>query len=169
MLGGPDGDAGGGTVSRHGAGAGRPSRSAGLGLSTAQDRGDLVAEANPVRLATTVIAALQGGMLLARVRGELGPRQDALELAMAELHRWEAKAAPRGGHAQRSAGHQACRESLASPCRPDLLLARRPSTPRPRAVNMPSPGPDAPLPGPDASAAHRPAGHWTAVRSRRRA
>jgi alpha-1,6-mannosyltransferase len=31
--------------------------------------------------------------------------------------------------------------------------------PRPRAVNMPSPGPDAPLPGPDASATHRPAGH----------
>jgi hypothetical protein len=44
------------------------------------------------RLATTVIAALQGGMLLARVRGDLGPLQDALELAVAELHRWEAKA-----------------------------------------------------------------------------
>jgi TetR/AcrR family transcriptional regulator, transcriptional repressor for nem operon len=62
------------------------------GLQKMQDRGDLVAEANPARLATTVIAALQGGMLLARVRGELGPLQDALELAVAELHRWEAKA-----------------------------------------------------------------------------
>jgi alpha-1,6-mannosyltransferase len=50
-----------------------------------------------------------------------------------------------------------------------LYTAPVASRPRPRAVNMPSPGPDAPLPGPDASAAHRPAGHWAAVRSRRRA
>jgi len=34
------------------------------GLQKMQDRGDLVAEANPARLATTVIAALQGGMSL---------------------------------------------------------------------------------------------------------
>lgn len=61
------------------------------GLQRMQDRGDLVAEADPARLATTVIAGLQGGMLLARVRGELAPLQDALGGAVAQLHRWEAK------------------------------------------------------------------------------
>src|ERR1700756_1062866 len=62
------------------------------GLQRMQDRGDLVAEADPARLATTVIAALQGGMLLARVRGDIMPLQDALGSAVAELHRWESKA-----------------------------------------------------------------------------
>jgi TetR/AcrR family transcriptional regulator, transcriptional repressor for nem operon len=59
------------------------------GLQTMQDRGDLVAEADPARLATAMIAALQGGMLLARVRGDIGPLQDALGGAVAQLHQWE--------------------------------------------------------------------------------
>jgi TetR/AcrR family transcriptional regulator, transcriptional repressor for nem operon len=65
------------------------------GLKTMQDRGDLVAEADPLRLATAVIAALQGGMLVARVRGDISPLRDALENAVAQLHRWEAKTARR--------------------------------------------------------------------------
>ena len=59
------------------------------GLQTMQDRGDLVAGADPARLATAVIAALQGGMLLARLRGDIGPLQDALGGAVAQLHEWE--------------------------------------------------------------------------------
>lgn len=62
------------------------------GLQRMQERGELVAEADPARLATTVIAALQGGMLLARVRGDIMPLRDALDSAVAELHRWESKA-----------------------------------------------------------------------------
>jgi len=65
------------------------------GLQTMQDRGDLVADADPARLATAVIAALQGGMLLARVRGDITPLQDALGSAVAQLHRWEFKGASR--------------------------------------------------------------------------
>jgi AcrR family transcriptional regulator len=55
------------------------------GLQTIQDRGELVADADPRRLASTVIAALQGGMLLARVRGDIAPLRDTLEGAVAQL------------------------------------------------------------------------------------
>lgn len=58
------------------------------GLQTMQDRGELVDEADPARLATAVIAALQGGYLLARVRGEITPLEDALGGAVAQLRRW---------------------------------------------------------------------------------
>ena len=60
------------------------------GLQRMQDRGELVADADPPRLATAVIAALQGGMLLARVRGDVTPLRDALDSAVAQLHQWEA-------------------------------------------------------------------------------
>lgn len=62
------------------------------GLQWMQERGELAAEADPARLATMVIAALQGGMLLARVRGDIIPLRDAVDGAVAELHRWESKA-----------------------------------------------------------------------------
>jgi TetR/AcrR family transcriptional repressor of nem operon len=62
------------------------------GLLWMQERGELAAEADPARLATMVIAALQGGMLLARVRGDITPLRDAVDGAVAELHRWESKA-----------------------------------------------------------------------------
>jgi AcrR family transcriptional regulator len=65
------------------------------GLHIMQDRGELVADADPRRLATAVIAALQGGMLLARVRGDIAPLRDALGSAIAQLHRWEAAVPPR--------------------------------------------------------------------------
>jgi TetR/AcrR family transcriptional regulator, transcriptional repressor for nem operon len=62
------------------------------GLRRIQQRGELAAEADPARLATMAIAALQGGMLLARVRGDITPLRDAIDGAIAELHRWESKA-----------------------------------------------------------------------------
>jgi TetR/AcrR family transcriptional regulator, transcriptional repressor for nem operon len=60
------------------------------GLQTIQDRGELVADADPNRLASTVIAALQGGMLLARVRGDIAPLRDTLEGAVEQLRYWRA-------------------------------------------------------------------------------
>jgi AcrR family transcriptional regulator len=62
------------------------------GLRRMQQRGELAAEADPARLATMAIAALQGGMLLARVRGDITPLRDCVDGAIAELHRWESKA-----------------------------------------------------------------------------
>jgi TetR/AcrR family transcriptional regulator, transcriptional repressor for nem operon len=73
------------------------------GLQRMQDRGELVADADPARLATAVIAALQGGMLLARVRGDVTPLRDALHSAVAQLHRWEATIQRRPRRARRSA------------------------------------------------------------------
>src|SRR5271170_1890556 len=64
------------------------------GLQTIQDRGELVADADPHRLASAVIAALQGGMLLARVRGDIAPLRDTLEGAVEQLRHW--RAAPSG-------------------------------------------------------------------------
>jgi len=60
------------------------------GLQTIQDRGEMNADAEPRRLASGVIAALQGGMLLARVRGDISPLRDALEGAVAQLRRYQA-------------------------------------------------------------------------------
>jgi TetR/AcrR family transcriptional repressor of nem operon len=65
------------------------------GLQTIQDRGELVADADPNRLASTVIAALQGGMLLARVRGDIAPLRDTLEGAVAQLRQWRPKSSGR--------------------------------------------------------------------------
>jgi TetR/AcrR family transcriptional regulator, transcriptional repressor for nem operon len=73
------------------------------GLQRMQDRGELVADADPARLATAVIAALQGGMLLARVRGDVTPLRDALDSAVAQLHRWAATTQRRPRRARRSA------------------------------------------------------------------
>lgn len=65
------------------------------GLQKMQDRGELAAEADPAQLATATIGALQGGMLLARVRGDLAPLRDALGGAVAYLRVWERKAPAR--------------------------------------------------------------------------
>ena len=69
------------------------------GLQRIQDRGGLVAEADPASLATAVIAALQGGMLLARIRGDVAPLRDTLINAVAQLHQWERKATTRNRRA----------------------------------------------------------------------
>lgn len=64
------------------------------GLKAMKDRGDLVHTAKPARLAAMVIAALQSGMLLARVRGNVTVLRDTLDGAVTELHRWAATSAP---------------------------------------------------------------------------
>jgi TetR/AcrR family transcriptional regulator, transcriptional repressor for nem operon len=58
------------------------------GLHRMRDRGDLIAEADPQRLASNVIAALQGGMVLAQVRADIAPMRDAVETAQAQLRQW---------------------------------------------------------------------------------
>lgn len=64
------------------------------GLQAMKHRGELGRTAKPARLAATVIAALQGGMLLARVRGDVTVLRDTLDGAMTELRRWAATPAP---------------------------------------------------------------------------
>jgi len=64
------------------------------GLKTMQDTGELVVAADPARLAAAVIAAMQGGMLLARVHEDVTPLKDALEAAIAQLHRWRPEDSP---------------------------------------------------------------------------
>lgn len=58
------------------------------GLQSMQDRGELVDTADPARLASGVIAALQGGMLLASVHGDIAPLRDTLRAAVAYLREW---------------------------------------------------------------------------------
>lgn len=58
------------------------------GLQKMRTHGDLVAEADPERLATNIIAALQGGMLLGRVRADVTPMRDAVGAAQAQVRRW---------------------------------------------------------------------------------
>jgi TetR/AcrR family transcriptional repressor of nem operon len=55
------------------------------GLRAMQQRGDLSVKADPARLAMMVIAALQGGMLVARVQGNITPLQDALIGAVTQV------------------------------------------------------------------------------------
>lgn len=56
-----------------------------MGLAALRERGHLSPEADPLRLARTVIAALQGGLLLARTYGDPAPIGDALDAAYARL------------------------------------------------------------------------------------
>jgi TetR/AcrR family transcriptional regulator, transcriptional repressor for nem operon len=58
------------------------------GLTAMKKRGELSGRADPQRLAAMIIAALQGGMLLARVRDDVTPLQDCLTAALTELRRW---------------------------------------------------------------------------------
>lgn len=58
------------------------------GLRSMKKRGEIKRSADPDRLAAMVIAALQGGMLLARVRDDVTVLRDSLASAIAELHRW---------------------------------------------------------------------------------
>ena len=57
------------------------------GLAALQAAGELESEADPRSLATMVIAALQGGMLVARVRGDIAPLRDAMNGAMTALRK----------------------------------------------------------------------------------
>lgn len=64
------------------------------GLATMKRRGELSRKADPQRLAAMVIAALQGGMLMARVRDDVTPLHDSLTAALTELRRWTPRSRP---------------------------------------------------------------------------
>ncbi|MCV7215159.1 TetR/AcrR family transcriptional regulator [Mycobacterium crocinum] len=65
------------------------------GLRTMRERGDLTADAEPDRLAANIIASLQGGMLVGRVRADIIPMCDAVDVARAQLRQWRPVAADR--------------------------------------------------------------------------
>lgn len=58
------------------------------GLGTMRERGELRAAVEPDRLAASVIASLQGGMLVGRVRADITPMRDAVDAARAQLRQW---------------------------------------------------------------------------------
>ncbi len=55
------------------------------GLVSLQNRGELRANADPTSLASATMAAVQGGLLLARVRRDVTPLRDALAMAIGHL------------------------------------------------------------------------------------
>jgi TetR/AcrR family transcriptional regulator, transcriptional repressor for nem operon len=57
------------------------------GLQAMRDRGELKAEAHPAELATAVIAALEGGLLLAKTKRTSRPLELALDMAIAHIAR----------------------------------------------------------------------------------
>ncbi|MCH9712652.1 MAG: TetR/AcrR family transcriptional regulator [Proteobacteria bacterium] len=71
------------------------------GLRAMRNRGDLVADTDPQRLAANVIAALQGGMLLGRVCADITPILDAADAARARLRRQRRDSAEQPFHTHR--------------------------------------------------------------------
>ena len=57
------------------------------GLRKMQRRGELSRGEKPDRLAATIVAALQGGMLLARISEDITPLRDAVNLAVDNIRR----------------------------------------------------------------------------------
>jgi hypothetical protein len=57
------------------------------GLRAMRDRGALKPEADPAELATAVIAALQGGLLLAQTTRASRPLELALDMALGHIAR----------------------------------------------------------------------------------
>ena len=55
------------------------------GITEMQRRGRMSADADPTRLANLLLAAFQGGMMLAQVAQEIGPLDDALRAAIDHL------------------------------------------------------------------------------------
>ena len=51
------------------------------------DRGELDVATDPAAAAATLIASLQGGMLIARIAGDVQPLRDTLDAAVATLRR----------------------------------------------------------------------------------
>lgn len=64
------------------------------GLRTMRDRGELAPDADPDRLAANVIAMLQGGMLIGRVRADITPMRDAVDAASAHVRRFRPAESP---------------------------------------------------------------------------
>jgi AcrR family transcriptional regulator len=63
------------------------------GLVNLQERGQLRANADPAELAAAAMAAVQGGLLLARLRRDVTPLRAALAMAIAHLRSHRATAA----------------------------------------------------------------------------
>ncbi|GGG01591.1 putative transcriptional regulator, TetR family protein [Rhodococcoides trifolii] len=61
------------------------------GLTAMQTRGDLAVNADPSRLAAMLVAALQGGMLLGRIAGDVAPLRDLLDAAVSRVAELRAK------------------------------------------------------------------------------
>lgn len=59
------------------------------GLRRIQQRGELDSTANPDRLAASLLAAVQGGYLLASVHGRIEIMRDVLDDAVAALRRYQ--------------------------------------------------------------------------------
>ena len=57
------------------------------GLRAMQKRGELSRREKPDRLAASIVAALQGGMLLARISDDITPLRDAVNLAVDNIRR----------------------------------------------------------------------------------
>jgi TetR/AcrR family transcriptional repressor of nem operon len=55
------------------------------GLTTLRDKGELLPDADPARLAQAAMTSVQGGLLLAHVRHDITPLEDALRIALAYL------------------------------------------------------------------------------------
>ncbi|WP_436763484.1 TetR/AcrR family transcriptional regulator [Streptosporangium sp. V21-05] len=65
------------------------------GLDRMRDRGLLRLDADPARLANLLLAAMQGGMLLAQIARDVTPLRDALTAAIDHVQSFEATQAPR--------------------------------------------------------------------------
>jgi TetR/AcrR family transcriptional repressor of nem operon len=61
------------------------------GLQLMRDRGDLVPAADPEVLANALLAALQGGLLLAKTLRRAEPLRDSLRTAVAHLETFAAR------------------------------------------------------------------------------
>ena len=59
------------------------------GLATMRERGDLRADAEPEQLALAVLAAVQGGLLLAQVHRDTAPLRAALDAVLAHVRSFE--------------------------------------------------------------------------------
>ncbi|MFD9888240.1 TetR/AcrR family transcriptional regulator [Amycolatopsis sp. NPDC059027] len=55
------------------------------GLTSLRDKGELRADADPARLAQATMACVQGGLLLAHIRQDITPLEDALKIAVTHL------------------------------------------------------------------------------------
>jgi TetR/AcrR family transcriptional repressor of nem operon len=56
------------------------------GLTTLRDKGELAPGADPARLAQAAMTSVQGGLLLAHIRHDITPLEDALRIALTHLH-----------------------------------------------------------------------------------
>ncbi|MGH3263312.1 MAG: hypothetical protein ACRDNS_15110, partial [Trebonia sp.] len=61
------------------------------GLVSMRDRGELRNDADPARLAQATLAALQGGLLLAKTRRHSDPVQTALDAAIGYIESFAAR------------------------------------------------------------------------------